>query len=79
MHTFDHKDPNNRLEEIPMNDLSNYQDDEDQYFDAPSPSQIYETNPDDNDQNILADDININYNDQELREGNWYGKKKSKP
>ena len=65
--TFDHEDPNNRLEEIPLDDLNNYQDDEDQYFDTPSPSQIYETNLDDNDQNILADDIDINYNDQELR------------
>ena len=32
--TFDHEDPNNRLEEIPMDDLNNYQDDDDEYFDA---------------------------------------------
>ena len=33
--TFDHEDPNNRPEEIPMDDLNYYQDDEDDdgYFD----------------------------------------------
>ena len=32
--TFDHEDPNNRPEEIPMNDLNNYNEDNDEYFDA---------------------------------------------
>ena len=50
-----------------MDDLNDYQDNELQYFDAWSPSQVYETNLDDNDQNILADDIDINYNDQEFQ------------
>ena len=34
---FDHEDPNNRLEEIPMDDLGSYDednDDDDEYFDA---------------------------------------------
>ena len=62
--TFDHEDPNNRPEEIPLNDLNNQpEDDDDEFYDARSPShmQIQETViGDDNDQNILADDIDIN-------------------
>ena len=67
MDTFDHEDPNNRPEEIPMHDLNNYQDDDD----------VMETtfSGGDNHQHTLADDIDINYNDEELQKGIGTAKK----
>ena len=65
--TFDHEDPNNRPEEIPMDDLDNYDEDNDEYFDVYDLEMMETIFSGGNDQNILADDIDINYNDQELQ------------
>ena len=61
---FDHEDSNNRPEEIPMDDLNNLPDDE--FYDAHGETSFISGGGGEN-ENILADDTNINCDSWELK------------